>query len=148
MNRRRFLTVAAGVGTTLSLAGCVGGSAQPSGDYDVGMSVSKFRPASVTVEVGDTVVWRNTSKQGHTVTAYEAQIPDSADFFASGGFDSEAEARTKYSNSSAGVLGASETYEHEFTVPGDYTYFCIPHERAGMAGTVTVVEETATSDGQ
>jgi plastocyanin len=104
------------------------------------MSASKFRPASKTVSVGTTLVWRNTSKQGHTVTAYEEQIPDSADYFASGGFSSEEEARTRYSNSSAGVLGAGETYEHEFTVPGTYSYVCLPHERVGMAGTIEVVE--------
>jgi len=140
MNRRSFLRATASVGLTAGLAGCTGGSARSDSEWDIGMSASKFRPASLTVSVGTTLVWRNTSKQGHTVTAYEEQIPDSADYFASGGFSSEEEARTQYSNSSAGVLGAGETYEHEFTVPGTYSYVCLPHERVGMAGNIEVVE--------
>jgi plastocyanin len=144
MDRRTFLK-AAGTGCVAGLAGCIGGSAQPAGDYDVGMTVSKFRPADITVAVGDTVVWRNTSKQGHSVTAYEDQIPDDADYFASGGFDSESEARERYRASSGGVFGANEEYTHEFTVPGTYGYFCLPHERAGMVGTVEVVEGTPDS---
>jgi plastocyanin len=142
MNRRRFLTAATGVATGVGLAGCVGGSAQPSDEYDIGMSVSAFKPSSLTVSVGETVVWRNTSKQGHTVTAYGDQIPEDAAFFASGSFDSEAAARAEYENSSAGVLGANEEFEHEFTIPGSYAYFCLPHERVGMAGTIEVVEES------
>ncbi|MFC7135019.1 MULTISPECIES: plastocyanin/azurin family copper-binding protein [Salinibaculum] len=139
MNRRRFLTAAAGVGTAIGLAGCIGGSAD-STEFDIGMSASRFRPEAFEVEVGATVVWRNTSKQGHTVTAYEGGIPDDAEYFASGGFGSEKEARERYSNRSAGVLGAGEVYEHEFTVPGTYNYFCIPHERVQMLGTIDVVE--------
>jgi plastocyanin len=138
MNRRTFLRATAGVSVVAGVAGCVGGSAQPSSEYDVGMSASEFRPASLTVSVGTSVVWRNTSKQGHTVTAYGDGIPGDAEYFASGGFDSEEEARNEYANSSAGVLGAGETFSHEFRRPGTYAYVCLPHEGVGMAGTVEV----------
>jgi plastocyanin len=30
------------------------------------------------------------------------------------------------------------TYEHTFTTPGTYPYFCAPHYAVGMKGTVTV----------
>lgn len=139
MNRRSFLRAAGGVTVAAGLAGCTGSTAQPD-EWDIGMSASKFKPASKTVSVGTTVVWRNTSKQGHTVTAYGAQIPDAADYFASGGFASEADARAAYADGSAGVLGAGESFEHEFTEPGEYAYFCLPHERVGMAGTIEVRE--------
>ncbi len=139
MNRRTFLR-ATGVAVGAGLAGCTGGTAQSGGDWDISMSASKFRPTSLTVDAGTTVTWRNTSKQGHTVTAYDVQIPDDAEYFASGGFASESEARTEYSNSSAGVLAAGKEYEYEFTVPGAYTYFCIPHERVEMIGTIVVEE--------
>jgi plastocyanin len=138
MNRRTFLRVTAGVGMASGIAGCVGGSAQSASEYDIGMSASEFRPASLTVSAGTTVVWRNTSKQGHTVTAYVDGIPEDAEYFASGGFDSEDEARNGYANSSAGVLGAGETFEHEFRRSGTYAYVCLPHERVGMAGTIDV----------
>ncbi|QLG64062.1 plastocyanin/azurin family copper-binding protein [Halorarum salinum] len=35
-------------------------------------------------------------------------------------------------------MAGGETYEHTFEVEGEYGYFCIPHEGAGMVGTVTV----------
>lgn len=90
MHRRRFLRrigAAGGVAATTALAGCSSVGGEPG--YDVGMVADGYRPAELTVAVGDTVVWENTSARTHTVTAYEGGIPEAADYFASGGFDDE-----------------------------------------------------------
>ena len=69
MHRRRFLRrvgAAGGVAATTALAGCSSVGGEP--DYDVGMVADGYRPAELTVAVGDTVVWENTSARTHTVT--------------------------------------------------------------------------------
>lgn len=143
MDRRTFLTAATGIGATVTLAGCLGSSA--SGDYDIGMSTNRFKPASLEVAPGTTVVWKNTSKQGHTVTAYEEQIPAEAEYWATGGHDSESAAREAWRSSAGGRLLQGETFEREFTVPGTHSYVCIPHEQSGMAGVITVTEDADQS---
>ncbi|OYR53986.1 plastocyanin/azurin family copper-binding protein [Halorubrum halodurans] len=138
MHRRRFLerAGAAGVavGTSLALAGCL------ADQYDVGMTATGFVPEAVTVEVGDRVVWENTSVRGHTVTAYEDAIPEAAEYFASGGFESEAAARAAWSDEFGGRLENGDRFSHTFSVPGRYDYVCIPHETGGMVGAVIVEE--------
>lgn len=136
MNRRGFLAVAgAGVAT---LAGCtVGGLSD--GDYDIGMSANEFLPQRYEIELGETVVWGNNGSRGHTVTAYDT-LPDGASFFASGGFESQAEAETEWANTGAGNIPPGETFMHTFDVAGEHPYYCIPHEDAGMVGTIVVVD--------
>ncbi|MFB6308231.1 MAG: plastocyanin/azurin family copper-binding protein [Haloarculaceae archaeon] len=138
MDRREFLCGVAG-GGVLGLAGCLGSAS--STEYDIGMSTRKFKPATFAVTPGTTVVWRNTSSQGHTVTAYEDGLPDGADYWASGGFDSEEAAREAWGKDTAGSVFSGETFEHTFEVPGEHAYFCIPHESRGMVGTVVVTED-------
>lgn len=136
-SRRRFL---AGVGAAAAtgLAGCSGVGAE--GDYDVGMTAVAFNPPEITVSVGETVVWRNTSSRGHTVTAYDSAIPAEAEFFASGGYDSTEAARKAFNSELGGIIDSGETWSHTFEVAGEHEYFCIPHEQAGMVGTVVVEE--------
>ncbi|MFC6836159.1 plastocyanin/azurin family copper-binding protein [Halomarina ordinaria] len=136
MRRRTFLAGATGVSVGL-LAGCLGGSS-PS-DFDVGMSANAFEPREFEVSVGGTVVWANNGSRSHSVTAYESGIPADAEYFASGDFDSESAARDGYWDGE-GVIDAGEQYEHTFEVPGDYEYFCVPHEGGGMVGTIVVRE--------
>lgn len=91
-----------------------------------------FEPAEVTIRPGETVVWKNTTVLVHTVTAIpdsaanpeHVHLPDGADPFASGRLDPGA------------------TFQHTFTASGTYDYFCIPHEAAGMLGTVVVKNPT------
>lgn len=143
MNRRTFLATT-GV-TATALAGCLSlRSKLASGQYDVGMSTNAFRPPEYEITVGDTVIWGNTSSRAHSVTAYQSGIPDAADYFASGGFDSEQEARdawVKQKGRAGGKIFGGETYEHTFDVPGTYHYFCIPHEYVGMVGKIIVTEQ-------
>ena len=96
-----------------------------------------FDPEGATVDAGVTVTFENTSSEAHTVTAYENDIPPEADYFASGGAESEVEARKDLAG---GLLAEGESYEVTFTEPGTYRYFCIPHEGAGMKGTIVVEE--------
>lgn len=138
MNRRGFL---AGVGAaaTATLSGCAVLQADTQGDVQM-RSVS-FDPAEYTVEVGDEVTWHNPSTRSHTVTAYEDGIPAEGEYFASGGFDSEAAARDGWSGGDfGGAVTSGESYSHAFEVAGTFNYVCIPHETGGMIGRVVVEE--------
>lgn len=130
------MLAALGTAATGGLAGCL--SAFTRGEYDIGMRTSAFAPETLRVDVGTTIVWRNTSARGHTVTAYEDTLPDGAAFFASGGYDSEAAAREAWEGDNEGLIGTSETFSHTFEVAGEYSYVCLPHETGGMIGTIIV----------
>jgi plastocyanin len=142
MKRRTYLAGLTGGGAT-ALSGCLAslGSAGTScdGDCDIGMSAKAFDPQEYEVSVGETVVWVNTSAKGHTVTAYEDEIPEDAAYFASGDFGSEAAAREGWQENE-GVLTSGDSYEHTFDVAGEYRYVCLPHENGGMVGTIVVTE--------
>lgn len=151
--RRAVLGTSAGVAAAV-LTGFAGSvAAQEEGGegmdgpqtYTVAMTDDLvFDPADITISPGDTLVWRNVGAVGHSVTAYENEIPDDAAYFASGGFDSEEAARSGYPE---GDIPGGETYEHTFETEGEYGYFCIPHESAGMTGTITVEPGGAPSTG-
>lgn len=131
MNRReaiRSLGTAAAVG----LAGCLGGSGGPKA---VRMEGLAFKPRQISVGAGRTVEWVDESGIAHTVTAYEDRLPEGATYWASGGFETEAAART---NLEAGLVPAEGSYSHTFETPGEHPYFCIPHEGSGMVGVVQV----------
>jgi len=144
MDRRSFLRTVGTASVGTALAGCLTGGAT-SGDHDVGMTSRKFQPAKLEVSPGTSVVWKNTSSHGHTVTAYEGALPDGAPFWASGGFDSQAAAEDGWTDGLQGAISQGETYERTFEVVGTHTYYCIPHEASGMKGRI-VVSEDATPD--
>jgi len=96
-----------------------------------------FEPKRIEVESGATVTWENVGSVGHSITAYEDEIPDGAAYFASGGFDSEDAANEGYPDE--GNVLEGESYEHTFETTGTYKYYCIPHEMNGMVGHVKVV---------
>lgn len=138
MRRRVYLAGFAGTGLT-ALAGCtaigdLGSGLLPGDEYDIGMSRTSFEPDAYETTVGETAVWKNTSDAPHTVTAYEGGIPDGAEYFASGGYESEAAAREAWEDDFGGSLDPRDTYEHTFEVPGTYSYFCVPHETEGRHG--------------
>jgi plastocyanin len=88
-----------------------------------------FAPSELEIRVGDTVDWRNRSLFTHTVTADpslarnpdHAVVPDGAATFHSGD------------------IRPGKIFSHTFTVPGTYLYFCVPHERLSMTGSVRVI---------
>lgn len=87
-----------------------------------------FEPKVIEIRAGQTVRWENTGQLPHTVTADRTKtgdpdrvkLPEGAE-----PFDSE-------------LLGAGDAFSHTFTVPGEYRYFCIPHQMMGMVATVLV----------
>ena len=146
MYRRRFIRRTGAVGSaaaTVGLTGCAGVGGEPDAgepDPDVGMLASAYQPREITVAVGETVVWENTSARAHTVTATAGGIPDTAEFFASGGFDDYESAKAAWDADFGGILESGDRFEHTFAVPGAYEYVCIPHREGGMFGTVIVEE--------
>jgi plastocyanin len=116
-------------GASYLVAGCSGD------DSSVSMEGHSYEPASLTVQSGDLVEFTNASTEAHSVTAYDDGLPRDADYFATGGAQSEDKAR---SNIAAGLMQQGEKFELTLEVPGTYRYFCIPHEDDGMTGTITV----------
>ena len=108
-------------------------------DHVVDMNAVAFDPAELTVSVGDTVAWTHAGGEPHNVVAYEAELPEGATYWASGGFESEEAARTGWENGE-GAVQSGQSYVHTFETAGEHAYFCVPHEAAGMKGTVVVEE--------
>lgn len=126
MERRTFIA-AAGSGVAVGLAGCLDAGGDPTGEHEVGMTIDEFRPDELAVEAGTTVSFINTSSHAHTVTAFQDAYPDEAEYWASGGFDSEQEAVEAWQADTSGNLYQNEVFEHTFEHPGTYSYYCIPH---------------------
>jgi plastocyanin len=139
LSRRGLVKAAAGAA---GLAGTTEvGTAQGGTRHTVDMTDDLvFDPDAITVAPGDTVVWENVGAIGHSVTAYEDEIPDEAAYFASGGFDAEQAARDAYApgDPDSGDVAGGESFEHTFEVEGSYGYFCVPHEAVGMVASVEV----------
>jgi plastocyanin len=141
-SRRGFLAT---VGTAVGLA-AVDGAAAQEGTETIDMTDDLvFTPDSTAVAPGTTVVWENVGDIAHSVTAYENDIPDDAEFFASGGLESEDAARNAYPDQ--GEVGGDESYEHTFEVEGTYEYFCIPHESVGMVASLEVTQNPDEQEG-
>lgn len=87
-----------------------------------------YEPAKITVKVGEPVQWINNGKAVHSVTL----VPDDAQ----NPKDASEPAGAKTFDS--GFMPPGGTFSYTFTVPGTYHYFCVPHEKAGMVGVVTV----------
>lgn len=154
MYTRRAYLGSATVAIAGGVAGCLGQSTAErlaeEHDVRVEMRATLYDPESVTVETGASIVWHNKGDADHTVTAYEDEIPDEADYFASGIGESESEARDlvgrlpeEYVSEEQkvvdnGLIESGGWYHHTLDVPGEYAYFCEPHEKAGMTGTITV----------
>lgn len=144
LSRREFLWATGGVAATAPIStGKASAQEQVTIDMTDGLV---FDPDSTTIAPGTTVVWENVGTVGHSVTAYEDEIPEDAEYFASGGFDSEQAARQAYPDE--GDIPGGETYEHTFDVEGTYGYFCIPHETAGMVAELTVSADAGGEGGE
>jgi plastocyanin len=121
----------------LFLTSCSGSSsgngASAQGASSAGASVTmndanQFVPATLTSQRGTAVTWTNTGQVVHTVTddpsksinKADAMLPDGAQPWDSGS------------------IKGGQTFSHTFDTPGQYTYFCIPHESLGMVARITV----------
>jgi plastocyanin len=88
----------------------------------------QFRPADVTIPKGASVTWTNAGTVVHTVTDDPSKAINPSDAVLPSGAQAW---------DSGNVVGGA-TYSRTFDVPGQYTYFCIPHETLGMVGHITV----------
>ncbi|XP_004291323.1 PREDICTED: plastocyanin [Fragaria vesca subsp. vesca] len=85
-----------------------------------------FVPNDFSVSAGDKIVFKNNAGFPHNVVFDEDEIP--------GGVDAG-----KISMSEEDLLNApGETYSVTLTEKGTYSFYCSPHQGAGMAGKVTV----------
>lgn len=112
-----------------------GGAAQSTQPAAVGKVVVvdmndalRFAPDEIQIKVGDTVEWRNVGAFPHTVTADPQLAINRANVALPKG--------VKAFNS--GRLDRSQTFRYTFAKAGEYKYFCIPHEGAGMLGKIVV----------
>ncbi len=81
-----------------------------------------FSPASVTIHVGGTVMWRNNDSAPHTTTGGTCS---------SGGC-------TPNGTWDSGTLNQGQTFSRTFNTTGTFTYYCKIHG-ASMQGTVVVM---------
>lgn len=124
------------LGATL-LAACFSDRPDPTGNGNgngSGLEVEMtpqltFEPATVTIEAGQAVTWRNTSSFFHTATGDGSKANDPSLVALPEGaspWDSD-------------VVNAGEEFTRTFDVPGEYRYFCIPHEAQDMVGSIVVL---------
>jgi plastocyanin len=79
--------------------------------HEVDISGFAYDPASITINVGDEVIWTNLDSATHTVT-------EDMDMFDSGD------------------LAQNDTFTYTFDTTGTYNYYCTYH--TSMTGTVIV----------
>jgi LPXTG-motif cell wall-anchored protein len=77
-----------------------------------------FSPASITIDVGDTITWNNNGPTPHSATAND------------GSFDT-------------GILKKGQSGSHTFSQAGSFSYYCTPHPYMKA----TVVVQAAQSGG-
>ncbi len=119
-----------------------------------GLEVQAFLPQDVTIKVGDTVNWKFTLLEPHTVTFLPPDMERPADFmFLPGGkiainsavflpSGGQEYGGTGYFNSGfPPPTGEQFVYSLTFTQPGTFPYFCALHPF--MTGSVTVLPQDA-----
>lgn len=89
----------------------------------VTMGNFKFQPATMTIQAGQTVTWKNTDTIDHTVTSGTPSAP-------TGLFDM--------------TLHPNDTFQFTFQQAGAFQYFCRFHASMGMTGTVQVGSGSST----
>lgn len=85
-----------------------------------------FVPSNFSVGAGEKIVFKNNAGFPHNVVFDEDEIPKGVD-------------ASKISMSEEDLLNApGEIYSVTLTEKGDYSFYCSPHQGAGMVGKVTV----------
>lgn len=111
----------------ISITGTTGGVVVfPGVIHNVAVASNSFTPANLTINVGDSVVWTNTSGT-HNINGTTATFANNPVGFTNGS-----------PSSSAWVYGV------KFDTPGLYNYQCDPHA-GSMQGTVTVLPPPPTA---
>ena len=95
---------------------------------EVAMGSMSFVPATVTINAGEQVVWKNTSTYFHNVVDDPTRALNRVD--------------VSYPSGSApfgsSLLQPGSSFYHMFDKPGTYHYVCVIHETGGMKGTIIV----------
>lgn len=89
-------------------------SAPAAKTLNVSMSGFRFNPPAITINVGDTIVWKNLENAPHHIV-----------------FDNIS------GQTGSGVLGKDDSYSYTFTTAGTFNYHCQLH--AEMIGSVQVL---------
>ena len=96
--------------------------------YTVTSSGMSFTPATLSINVGDTVVWNNVSGT-HNVNGSTSTFPNNPMSFGNGAASS-----------------SNWTYFFVFTTAGTYNYQCDVHASSGMTGVITVSAANAIKE--
>jgi len=169
MDRRRYLRSVAAAGTVVAVAGCsddsgngdegngmgngedtstptdagdtpTGGedasptatpdagdeTATPPPDPDQRVAVGEglnFAPDSFEISVGDTVLWEWVGG-GHNISYDDGDVP----------------AGTAWDGDDEDIYSEGHVHFFTFETPGEYDYYCQPHQTSGMTGSFTVTE--------
>lgn len=109
-------TVQVGEGATVTQNVTLTPVTEPDSPLILATSGLTFSPPNVTVAPGAIVRWENDSDVLHTVTPRD------------------------HEEWSEGTLpGNGDTFQAVLNNPGDFDYFCVPHEADGMLGSIRVV---------
>ena len=82
-----------------------------------------FSPANININLGDTVTWTNGGGS-HNINATLATYPNNPEGFGNS------------------ISSSSWSFQHIFSIAGNYDYQCDPHTSMGMVGTVVVQSNT------
>lgn len=94
----------------------------------VTMGSMSFSPATITIDAGEQVIWKNTSSYYHNVVDDPGRALNRVDV----GLPSGAIAF------GSALLQPGAAFYHTFDKPGTYRYVCTVHETGGMKATVIV----------
>ena len=99
---------------SLVLSPSAASSVRAAHTWTVTIGDNYYQPQTITINVGDTVIWNNTGASAHTATSIIGQAVS---------WDS-------------GYLQAGQIFNFTFTVAGNFSYYCQPHP--DMTGNVVV----------
>ncbi|GLX76925.1 hypothetical protein tinsulaeT_02650 [Thalassotalea insulae] len=84
-------------------------------DVIVEIYKKKFIPSEITINAGDTVIWKNIEKRQYHSVWFKALVNEEPDYFFPG-----------------------ENYQYTFEKTGKFDYICGPHPK--MTGVVNVIK--------
>lgn len=102
---------------------------EPPADPDQRVAVGdglSFDPETFEIAAGDTVLWEWVGG-GHNVEYDDGAVPEGTDW-------------TGTEGSRTTTYGEGHAHWHTFETPGEYAYYCVPHQSNGMRGSFTVTE--------
>ena len=112
---------------TMTVALAVGAPAPARAQVAISIQDFEYTPATVTVQVGQTIRWTNNDVIEHTATS----MTGPGTLVPSGVFSSP-------------LLEIGQTFDFMPTVPGTFHYFCVPHG-SSMVG-IVIVEAACRPD--